>query len=66
MSLKIFHMVFIVASVLLSLTVAGWSVREYMQNREFSWLLFGLLFVGVGAGLVVYGMKAWPKYRELR
>jgi len=66
MSLKIFHMIFIVASVLLSITVAVWGIREYLQNREVTSLLFGILFIGVGVGLTVYGMKAWPKYRELR
>ena len=66
MSLKTFHMIFIVASILLSITVAGWGVREYLREREISSLLFGILFIGVGAGLVVYGMKVWPKYRELR
>ena len=57
MSLRAFHIVFIIASVLLCVYVGLWSMRTNP-------VLGGVFFVA-GAALVVYGKKAFRKLREL-
>ena len=65
MSLRIFHIVFIVASVVLSLFVALWGIREFAQDRSTSGLTLGLLFLVTAVGLMIYGKKAFTKLKEL-
>ena len=57
MSLRAFHIIFIVASVILCLYVGLWYLR---QN-----IAVGVLFFAAAVGLVVYGKKAFRKLREL-
>lgn len=66
MSLKIFHMIFIVAAVALSLMLAGWGVRQFLNEQRWSSLALGLVSLAAAVALIVYGIRAWPKYRELR
>ena len=65
MSLRIFHIVFIVASVLLSLFVAVWGFREYAAVHDRGAFAVGALFAFVGVILVAYGVRAYGKLREL-
>jgi len=65
MSLRIFHIVFIVASVVLSLFVALWGIREFAQERSTAGLTLGLLFLVTAVGLMIYGKKAFAKLKEL-
>jgi len=65
MSLRAFHVIFIIASVLLSLFVALWGLREYMDSRSGSGLALGLVFFFFGLGLVIYGKRVFRKLREL-
>ena len=65
MSLRIFHIVFIIAAFGLSLFVALWGFREYAATRSGGALTLALLFVLCGAALVWYGMVAVRKLREL-
>ena len=65
MSLRIFHIIFIVASVVLSLFVALWGIREFAQERSTSGLTLGLLFLVTAVGLMIYGKKAFTKLKEL-
>ena len=65
MSLRIFHIVFIVASVLLSLFVAVWGFRTYAAEHDRSAFAVGALFAFVGVALVAYGVRAYGKLREL-
>ena len=57
MSLRAFHIIFIIASVILCLYVGLWYVR---QNA-----IVGMLFFIAAVGLVVYGKKAFGKLRDL-
>jgi len=55
MSLKAFHVVFVMVSIVLGVGFAGWALTEYRRtgDREFIWWACGSL---VGAlGLIVYG-----------
>ena len=65
MSLRVFHIIFIIAAFGLSVFVALWGFREYAMTRSSGALVLGLLFVACGAALVWYGMVAVKKLREL-
>ena len=65
MSLRIFHIVFIIAAFGLSLFVALWGFREYAATRSGGALALALVFAACGALLVWYGMVAVKKLREL-
>ncbi len=65
MSLRIFHIVFIIAAFGLSLFVALWGFREYAATRSGGALALAVVFALCGALLVWYGMVAVKKLREL-
>ncbi len=55
MSLKAFHLVFIVASIALAFGFGLWSVLNYRAPSGTIWdLVIGLAAFAVGVGLVVY------------
>jgi hypothetical protein len=58
MSLKAFHLVFIVASILLALGFAAWSLVNYFSPGG------GLrdLLVGLGAATVAVGLVFYERY----
>lgn len=65
MSLRVFHIVFIVAAFGLSLFVALWGLREWMATRSSGALTLAVVFALCGAALVWYGLVAVRKLREL-
>ncbi|HEY0142516.1 MAG TPA: hypothetical protein VGF48_16580 [Thermoanaerobaculia bacterium] len=65
MSLRAFHVIFIVVSVVLSLYIAIWGVREFAQTRSMSGLGLAIVFVAAAAVLIIYGKKTFRKLREL-
>lgn len=65
MSLRIFHIIFIVVSVLLCLFVAIWGIRQFVIARDGTSLAVGLLFLGCGVVLVLYGQRVYKKLKEL-
>lgn len=65
MSLRVFHIVFIVVTVVLSLYVALWGVQEYAREKSTPALLLAGLFLVTAVGLIVYGKKAFAKLKEL-
>lgn len=65
MSLRAFHIVFVVVTIVLSLYVALWGIREFTQERSFMALTLGGLFLLMGIGLIVYGKKVFVKLRDL-
>jgi ABC-type phosphate transport system permease subunit len=65
MSLRAFHIVFVVVTIVLSLYVALWGLREFTQERSFTALTLGALFLLMGVGLIVYGKKVFVKLRDL-
>lgn len=65
MSLKIFHIVFVIVCVGLSLWVGVWGIRDYMAERSVAALTLGILFLASGLVLVVYGRSAFEKLRNL-
>jgi hypothetical protein len=65
MSLRIFHIVFIIAAFGLSLFVALWGFREWTATRSSGALGLAVVFVLCGAALVGYAFVAVKKLREL-
>lgn len=57
MSLRAFHIIFVIASVILCMYVGLWYVRQNVAA--------GLFFFAAAVGLVVYGKKAFRKLKEL-
>ena len=65
MSLRAFHIVFVIVTIVLSLFVALWGIREYSQEQSVSALALGLLFLVTAVALMIYGKKAFTKLKEL-
>lgn len=65
MSLRIFHIVFITASVLLCLFGGVWGVRGYVANHDAMALGLGVLFLACGVALIVYGARTFRKLKEI-
>ncbi|CAM2064310.1 hypothetical protein SCOR_03005 [Sulfidibacter corallicola] len=57
MSLKAFHVFFILISILMTTLVVGWSVRAFKMTNDMSHLGFGCLFFILGLGLTGYAVK---------
>ena len=65
MSLRAFHIVFVIVTIALSLFVALWGIREFNAERNFGALALGLIFAATAVGLMIYGKKVFVKLREL-
>jgi hypothetical protein len=65
MSLRVFHVVFIVASVALAFFVSVWGVREFMNTRSMLGIGMAIFAFAGGASLVWYGTHAMRKFKEL-
>jgi len=65
MSLRFFHIVFIVASVLLSLFVAVWGFRTYAAEHDRGAFALAAVMAFVAVALVAYGVRVYGKLKEL-
>ena len=65
MSLKIFHIVFIALSVVMSAGLGAWGIQSYLAEGSRGDLALGALFFVTGAVLLVYGVRFWKKIKEL-
>jgi hypothetical protein len=65
LSLRSFHLFFIAVSVLLAAWVGAWGVQSYRASGDLSGLGTGVLFLVVGAILVLYGLRVRKKLRAL-
>ncbi|HET7712697.1 MAG TPA: hypothetical protein VFL80_12265 [Thermoanaerobaculia bacterium] len=65
MSLRIFHVVFIVVCVGFSIFVGVWGFQEYSATRSVGALALAIVFLGAAGALILYGKKAFGKLREL-
>lgn len=65
LSLSSFHIVFIVASILLSAAVGAWGVQQYLHQGSVAGLVLAIAFVASGLLLLVYGWKYFTKLRSL-
>lgn len=65
MSLRAFHIVFIILTVILSLFVALWGIRAFAQEQSTAGLALGLLFLATAVGLMIYGKKVFAKLKDV-
>ena len=65
MSLKAFHVLFIIISILLTVLVGVWGVHQYVVHGSGGSLALGGIFFSSGLGLVVYLIWYLPKLKEL-
>ena len=65
MSLRAFHIVFVIVTIVLSLFVTMWGIREYADERNTSALALAILFLVTAVVLVIYGKKVFTKLKEL-
>jgi hypothetical protein len=65
MSLKAFHLVFIVASVILAAFVAAWAVGQYQAQRDAAYLGATAASVGAAVGLTLYAAAFQRKTRRM-
>lgn len=65
MSLRIFHVIFIVICIALCVAVAMWGIREFAATRNGTALVMTGVFVVAGALLVAYSGRAFRKLRDL-
>ena len=65
MSLATFHIVFILASLLLALFAGAWGVSPYAADGSVVALTFGVLSLLAAPVLAIYGVKVRAKLREL-
>lgn len=65
MSLRAFHILFIVVTTMLSLYVALWGIRQYSQEQNTGALGLAILFMITAVALVIYGKKVFRKLKEL-
>ena len=65
MSLRFFHILFIVLSALMSLVVGIWAIDAYRADGSATWMALAVLAFAGGAFLVVYGNRFLQKTRNL-
>jgi heme A synthase len=65
MSLRAFHIVFVIVTTVLSLYVALWGIREYSREQSVTALTLGVLFLLMAVALMIYGKKVFAKLRDL-
>ncbi len=65
MSLKAFHIFFIVASTLLAFGFGVWGVYVHLTHGGGTFLMMGMMAFVVGVVLVVYGVNFLHKLRHI-
>jgi len=65
MSLRFFHILFIVVSALMSLVVGLWALNAYRTDPSAMWIALAALAFAGGGLLVVYGNRFLQKTRKL-
>jgi cytochrome bd-type quinol oxidase subunit 1 len=65
MSLRAFHIIFVIVTVALSLGIAVWGVQTYRDERSMTGLAMAVIFFATAAVGVVYGQKVYRKLKVL-
>ena len=65
MSLKAFHIIFIIASILLAFGFAAWCFNEYSDHRRRFELISGIVSTGAGVGLIFYFKYVLKKLKNI-
>ena len=65
MSLKAFHIIFVIASTLLAFGFGAWEVQDYFVTHEKQSLLLGILSLLGGIALLWYGKVVLKKLKHI-
>ena len=65
MSLRVFHLLFIVLSVVLAAFFAAWAAGQYQAVHRVGYVLVSAASLACGVGLAVYGAAFQRKTRRL-
>ncbi len=66
MSLKAFHLIFITAACALAFGCAAWAFKDYAApTGRVSELIYGLLALAVGIGLIIYERYFLKKLKKI-
>ena len=65
MSLKAFHLVFIVAAILLAFGFAAWALWNYSEAGRMLHLLYGIGSAAAGVGLIFYFKYVLRKLKDM-
>ena len=65
MSLKAFHIIFVVLTTLTALGVGVWELRQYFEAGHTRGLWYSLVAFAVAVGLVMYGRYVLKKLRGI-
>lgn len=65
MSLKAFHIVFVAASILVSILYGVWAVFMYLTESGLLLLASGMLAFLVAVALILYGGTVLKKFRNV-
>ena len=64
MSIKLFHLFFIVVCTLFSFAVGVWSIVNHGNTADNAVLVSGILFLILGCVLAVYGVFFFNKWKK--
>ena len=65
MSLKAFHIVFVVFSALLAFGFSAWSLALYSSTGNSNTLIVAFLSLFAGSGLIFYGIRFLKKLKHV-
>ena len=65
MSLRIFHILFVIVCVGLSLCVGIWGIRNYFIEGNRTALTLAIVFLTAGVVLVMYGQRVFRELKNL-
>ena len=65
MSLRAFHLLFILLSVVLAVFVAAWASGQYRAQQEVGYAIAGVAALAAAGGLVMYAAAFRRKTRHL-
>jgi hypothetical protein len=66
MSLKAFHIVFVIASTLLTFGFGAWAIKQYASGNATGGILaLGIASILLGFGLIAYGRYVLRKLKNI-
>ena len=65
MSLRLFHLLFIALSVILTAFFAAWAAGQYRVGQDYGYLAAAMASLAAGAILAVYGAAFQRKTRQM-
>ena len=65
MSIKDFHIIFIIAAIIISFGFAYWAFLQYIQLSSGSYMLTSVVSLLIGISLIIYEIKFIQKIRNI-